>query len=186
MTTKNKKAALVGFGVLALFMIPNKSNASNSTGIAPPNGSPVGTEGSLNESFLGLVSYPVGVRNNNLGNIKINSSNNWTGKIPLSQNTNGTFEQFRSLAEGTRAMIKLLKNYIVRDNRNTLKKIIQYWDLGNPAYTSFLVNETGFSENQILQGDKQTLKKLAQAIVYFEVGSYFLTDARFEVGYSLL
>jgi len=182
MNNKNKKAALVGLG-LFLFLMPKKSSASTPGSTVPIY---TGAEGSLSESFLGLVNYPVAVQNNNLGNIKINSANNWTGKIPLVQNTNGTFEQFQTLAEGTRAMIKLLRNYIVRDGRDTPKKIIQHWDLGNPSYTSFLVDETGFSENQVLQGDKPTLKKLAQAIVRFEVGSYFLTDARFEVGYSLL
>ncbi|MCA9329527.1 hypothetical protein KDA11_02695, partial [Candidatus Saccharibacteria bacterium] len=34
---------------------------------------------------------PRGIRNNNPGNIRI-SNNQWRGKIPVSQNTDGSFE----------------------------------------------------------------------------------------------
>lgn len=184
MNAKNKKAALA-LGLATLFLLPNRSSANNGGAAAAPSGTG-GAEGSLTESFLGLDGYPLSVQNNNPGSIKYEASNPWDGKIPFAQNTNRTFEQFETLAYGTRAMIKLLSNYIVRDGRNTPKKIIEHWDVGNPSYTRFLVDETGFSENQILQGDKQTLKKLALAIARFELGSYFITDARFEAGYSLL
>lgn len=186
MNLKNKKAALVGLGLATLFFLPKGSNAKNGSGTAPSSGGTGGAEGSLTESFLDLRGYPLSVQNNNPGSIKFEFSNNWDGKILFAQNTNKVFEQFETLAYGTRALIKLLRNYIVRDSRNTPKKIIEHWDLANPSYTSFLVNETGFAENQVLQGDKATLKKLAQAIARFEVGSEFLTDARFEAGYSLL
>lgn len=186
MNSKNKKAALVGLGVLALLVIPNQSKANTNTpGPQPPTGGivPGAPEGSINESFLG-TNNPRGMRNNNPGNLKIGNSP-WQGKIPVSQNTDGTFEQFTSFPLGARAMIKLLINYI-NQGRNTPKKIIQYWDVGAPHYTAFLVGETGYSENQVLQADKTTLKKLSQAIAKFENGRDILTDPRFETAYQLL
>lgn len=182
----NKKTKLIGLSVLAIMIFGSKSEAKDSNpGPTAPGGGlvPGAAPGTINESFLG-TNNPRGIRNNNPGNLKISNSP-WNGKIPIAQNTDGTFEQFKSLAYGTRATIKLLKNYI-NQGRNTPKKIIQYWDLANPTYTAFLVNETGFGENQVLQADKATLKKLTQAIARFEIGSYFITDDRFEVAYSLL
>jgi hypothetical protein len=190
--SKKKQAAFIGLGVLALLILPNQSKAStntntNTTGPTPPSGgvSPGAPAGDVNESFLGLgASTPRGIRNNNPGNLKIGNSP-WQGKIPVSQNTDGTFEQFSTFPLGTRAMIKLLKNYILQ-GRDTPKKIIQFWDLGATHYTTFLVNETGYTENQLLQADKPTLKKLSQAIAKFENGQDILTDARFETAYTLL
>lgn len=183
---KNQKTALVGLGVLAILTLPNQSKANTNTpGPTAPGGGivPNAPEGDINESFLG-TNNPRGIRNNNPGNLKIGSSP-WQGKIPISQNTDGTFEQFVSFPLGARAMIKLLSNYI-NQGRDTPKKIIQYWDLGAPHYTAFLVNETGYAENQVLQADKPTLKKLSQAIARFESGEYILTDSRFNTAYALL
>lgn len=184
--------AAIVLGVL-LLLAPSTSTASsggaggggsnNSGGIPSGGNPPGGNPGSLNESFFG-TNNPRGIRNNNPGNIKIGSSN-WQGKIPIENNTDGVFEQFQSFPYGARATIKLLQNYIAQ-GRNTPKKIIQYWDLGSPTYTAFLVNQTGFSENQVLTADKPTLKKLSQAIAKFENGQDILTDARFETAYGLL
>lgn len=185
---KQIKATGITLGLLWIFW-PKKGAAKtpdlSDVSIAPlTTPSPTGAEGAMNESFLGSTGLPRGIRNNNPGNIKIGSSQ-WQGKIPVAQNTDGTFEQFSSFPLGARAMIKLLKNYI-NQGRNTPTKIIQYWDLGSPSYTSFLIQETGFTANQILQPDKPTLKALSQAIAKFENGQDILTDIRFETAYALV
>ncbi len=191
MESRTKKAAV---GLLLLFVLPKV--AKGATGVVPmaniPNAlpSPVLTEGAANESYLGANYYTRSILNNNLGSIILNpkarTNDPWQGSLPLAQNTDGKFEQFYTLAYGTRAMLKLLSNYINLHNRNTLTKIILHWDLGNPAYTAFLVSRTGFGANQVLQADKSTLKVIAQAIVRYETGLEFLTNARFEQGYNLL
>jgi len=182
------KATGVTLGLLWLLW-PKKGTAKapdlSDVTIAPPTSTTTGAEGAQGESFLGLTGYSRGIRNNNPGNIKFKHSNNWDGKIPFNQNTDKIFEQFISFDYGVRAMIQLLDNYIDRDGRNTPKKIIEFWDHGNPSYLTFLINETGFSEHQILQVDKPTLKALSQAIVKRENPGDFLTDARFETGYQL-
>lgn len=189
------KIIKAGAGLFFLWLLTSSSataaTGGNNTGaggipfggVAP--GAPVGD---INESFLGTNNYP-GIANNNLGNIKWTPerlTDPWRGAIDWDDNTDGTFEQFARLADGTRAMIKLLRNYINNLGRNTPKIIIQWWDVGNPDYLTFLLNRTGFTENQVLTADKPTLKKLAQAIARFENGQEILTDQRFENGWSLL
>ena len=67
---------------------------------------------------------PRGYRNNNPLNIRI-SANRWRGKV--SPNTDGTFEQFSSMAYGFRAAIKTIQTYIRKYECNTLRSIIQRW-----------------------------------------------------------
>lgn len=61
-----------------------------------------------------------GIRNKNPFNIKL-SKNSWLGKIK--KNTDGTFEQFRSIDYGLRAGMQLLRGYIAR-GYDTPSKII--------------------------------------------------------------
>jgi len=185
----------VALALLAIFIMPKATtaapsggNGSQSPGSIPTGGVlPGAAEGSLNESFLG-TNTARGIRNNNPGNIKWTSArlnDPWQGSILWADNTDGTFEQFEAFPWGVRAMIKLLSNYIIVNNRDTIKKIIASWDLGNPAYTAFLVQRTGLNENQVLTADRPTLKALAQAIARYETGEEILTDPRFDAGYNL-
>lgn len=65
-----------------------------------------------------------GVRNNNPFNIRI-SNNKWVGKLPLKENTDGVFEQFRDMELGVRAGIKLIRQYYVKYKLKTVKQIIE-------------------------------------------------------------
>jgi len=116
---------------------------------------------------------PRGLRNNNPGNIKI-STNAWQGKIPVAQNTDGTFEQFTSMPYGTRALIVLLRTYFTKHKLYTVKGILNRFAPGseNPIsqYVSFVVNRTGFSPYQPLTFNKATLRALTSAIADFENG----------------
>lgn len=89
----NELPVLIGAGALLLFLMSKASG--NGTG----SGSGAGS------------GLPRGLRNNNIGNIKLNDNNAWIGKIPRSQNTDGVFEQFTSKEYGTRAMLKILERY---------------------------------------------------------------------------
>lgn len=63
-----------------------------------------------------------GIRNNNPGNLII-TSNAWTGKLPVKQNTDGKFEQFTSMEYGIRAMLKDVIHDINK-GKNTVRKLI--------------------------------------------------------------
>ena len=94
-------------------------------------------------------SLPRGIRNNNPGNIKISSSN-WVGKIPVSQNTDGVFEQFTALVYGVRAMIKLIQNYIAQGD-NTISRIISRYapssENATENYIRYVSEQTGINRN---------------------------------------
>lgn len=190
LVSMSKLAKATGVGILIWLLL--RGDDANGLDFTPmPNLIPDGgldgnlpvNQSGLNESFLG-TNNPRGIRNNNPGNLKISGSA-WQGKIPVSQNTDGTFEQFQSFAYGTRALIKLLKNYIA-GGHNTIEKIIIRYDLGNPNYITFVSTKTGIPPTQTVTDTKSTLKAICKAIVQFENGQDFLTDARFEAGYSLL
>lgn len=190
---------LVGWGVNA--MDPTKPSTAN---IKPPSSGWTDDvakngdypEGHIKESFLGRDRTRTLSECNNPGSIKqfrsngavINPNNPWRGSIPWQENTDGDFVQFTSFAWGLRATILLLKNYIDRENRNTITKIIQYWDNGNLNYINHLVTHTDFTANQVLQADKDTLYQLTRFITVMEQGWFndLVTDKRFDTAYGLL
>lgn len=149
----------------------------------------------MSKSFLNQLMPAVsrGLRNNNPGNIRTNSANNWKGKVPISQNkdANKSFEQFYNVHYGIRAMMILLKNYYTKNNLTSVKSILSKYapsfENNTKAYIDTVVNIVG--TNEIPKLDKQSLISLAKAIHYVENGKqYFnhLTNEDFEIGYNLI
>lgn len=142
-------------------------------------------------SYLGRKDLPRGMRNNNPGNIRINSSNHWLGKVRPTQNTDGAFEQFITYGHGVRAMIKLVRDtYITRDGLDSIELIITKWAPSNEndttAYINMVSKKMGKNRNAALNTDYQTMKSLLQAIALHENGrSDALTDAMFALGWSM-
>ena len=140
------------------------------------------------KSYLGQ-SKVRGVRNNNPGNIRYSPANAWLGKIPITQNTDGSFEQFVEWRYGVLALIKLLSKYIVR--YGTISKMISVYapsvENNTNAYINAVSNETGYPANQVLTVNKETLKRLTLSIAKHELGSAeYLTLEDFNNAYSLL
>ena len=106
------------------------------------------------KSFLGDMSKPRGIRNNNPGNLKISSSE-WKGKIPVQNNTDGTFEQFQNWYYGIRAMWRLISNYIQSGN-NTIAKIVGKYaptsENNTNTYINYVSSFTGINPNENLTG----------------------------------
>ena len=114
----------------AILLLPLITSAGNAAGVAAL-------------SYLDLPGYPLGMRNNNPGNIR-RSANSWKGKIP---DNSGAFERFYTYAWGIRAMIKQLLTYHSR-GLNTISKIIYTWappsdNNDTAAYVQFVANRTG-------------------------------------------
>ena len=147
--------------------------------------------GVANLSYLGQSGLPKGIRNNNPGNIRI-SSTEWQGKIPVSQNHDGAFEQFVTFAYGIRAMIKNLQSYQRNRGLNTLYQIISTWapaaDNNNTsAYIQKVSLETGINPNQTLNvNDAQTMRKVVKAMAKVENGREAITDPQFNYAWSIL
>lgn len=74
-----------------------------------------------------------GLRNNNPGNIR-NSSTVWLGEIIPSKDK--SFKQFKSMAYGYRALIKLLQNYRKLYNLKTVAELIKRWAPENENNTA--------------------------------------------------
>lgn len=146
---------LAGITVLMLLVLPKKTG---NTGL----------------SYLGRIDLPRGLSNNNPGNIRINPNNNWKGKVPEEQNTDGAFEQFRYYVYGVRAMIKLILNYR-NMGHNTISSIINRYSpvSDNTAeivsnYINYVSSFTGIEpESQIQNSD---IYSLIEAMARFENG----------------
>ncbi|KAF5091608.1 Phage lysozyme [anaerobic digester metagenome] len=132
---------------------------------------------------------PRGIRNNNPGNIEINDRNDWEGKIKRENNTDGRFEQFISYAHGVRALIILLKNYILHE-RNTITKIFSAYAPPNEnntrQYINFISKRLNVGSDDVLPLTKMVLKELAKGIATMENGRECISDDEFEKGWSLI
>lgn len=142
-----------------------------------------GPSGGADEDYRKQPGLPRGQRNNNPGNIKINAANSWQGKVPVSQNTDGTFEQFVAYKYGIRAMIVLLRNYLSQGH-NTLRKIIYKYAPPSvdpsQAYLNFVVARTGISANTALSFNFSDFRKITLAMTRFENGRDVVTGAQFD------
>ena len=152
-----------------------------------------GFNGSVDESYLGLdaATTPRGIRNNNPGNVKRGSSN-WNGKIPFGQSTDQVFEQFEAYKYGVRVMMYELKNNYINAGYNTVDKIMRrYNPPGNVPYINYVAQRLGVGVNDTLTADKDTLRKLVQAIARWENGTTTnvpetITNEQFETAWSIL
>jgi len=140
-------------------------------------------------SYLGQNNLPRGMRNNNPGNIRI-SSNTWKEKLPIGQNTDGAFEQFRAYVWGIRAMILNLRSYF-NSGTNTIRKIITKWapsSDGNDtdAYINTVSAQTGLAPDQVLTFDRGTLQKLVRAMAYVENGRDAVQPNQFNHAWDLI
>jgi hypothetical protein len=152
---------LAAAGTAVFFLLPKKGAAAAAV---PTNTNTV-------TGKWGKSTSPRGIRNKNPLNL-IQTSIQWQGKIPLSQNTDTYFEQFYNEKYGIRAGIKDLRNDIITDGTNTLKKIIYEFappfENATENYISTIVQMTGIDKDQILTGTKAELKKIVQSFANYE------------------
>lgn len=134
-------------------------------------------------------SLPRGLRNNNPGNIKFSSNNNWQGEM----GSDGTFSQFKSMGFGLRAMIKLIRKYYYTYGLKTVPDIIGRWSATDRvAYSNFVLDfmneqSSGFKPTTVLNiSDDNTFYFLLKAMVYFENGKDGITLGLFKYAKSLL
>lgn len=117
-----------------------------------------------------LLQMKRGTRNNNPGNIKLTSLS-WRGKVPNSENTDGTFEQFREMPYGIRALYRLLVTYV---NKYKLRSVDAIIDRYAPSGENREQNRTNYK--QFVKNDAQTdrldnvgdLYAIARSIMKFE------------------
>lgn len=96
-----------------------------------------------------------GVRNNNPLNIRI--GNTWLGESK--GRVDSDFEVFISMRYGLRAAFIILRRYIRKYNRNTIRKIINAWAPSNEnnteKYISFVASQTKIDADAVLDFDEK-------------------------------
>lgn len=133
---------------------------------------------------------PRGYRNNNPLNIRYSTSNDWKGKVL--PNTDGTFEQFTSMAYGYRAALKLIRNYI-NAGYNTVAKVIRRWAPANENNTEKYITDVcyisgNFTPETVLDpNNKEQLTWLAYCMAIVENGTAILPNSQeIEQGWNML
>lgn len=115
-----------------------------------------------------LIGEARGIRNNNPGNIKYSSANNWQGQT----GSDGTFATFSSPVYGFRALFMLARTYINTHGLDTLDKFGPRWTATDQAaWRSNVAINSGIPQNAKLNfNDKAQMIRLARGIVVAENG----------------
>ncbi|MBQ4507401.1 MAG: structural protein P5 [Paludibacteraceae bacterium] len=111
-----------------------------------------------------------GIRNNNPLNIRISPDNKWLGKV--TPNTDGSFEQFRTMQHGVRAAWKLILNYYDRHGLHTINSIVARFappsENNTANYIATLIRLTGKGGNETLR--RSELPQILYAMALIESG----------------
>lgn len=137
-------------------------------------------------SFIGNNSLPIGLRNNNPGNIR--PGDNWQGAIGVNYN----FIVFENILWGLRAMGTDIRTKI-NNGYNTIEKLITRYappsENDTAAYISYVSRATGINSRATLQVNVATLAALMRAMMNVELGANFsaiITDAEINEGIGMM
>jgi len=131
-------------------------------------------------------AVPRGIRNNNPLNIRINPANRWQGRVPLAENTDGTFEQFRTAMDGLRAAAVLMIAHYDRRGADTIHKLVSIWAPPNENdtvdYIETVEEATGLDRDAPIDlHDHGTIKPIMRAMIGVENGGQQpYTDAQLD------
>lgn len=132
-----------------------------------------------------IYSKVRGIRNNNPLNIELGAP--WQGLSTVQDD--GRFCQFSDVIYGIRAAAKILSTYAKR-GLNTIEKIVSSWAPPNEndteSYIDFVVRQTGFSRNKVINKSAGDYVPLLKAMIKKENGFNPYSDATIEQGISLV
>lgn len=129
-----------------------------------------------------------GIRNNNPGNIRNSERNDWKGEVSKADKKDQAFEEFETMSDGVRAMMRLLQKYQRSYNLHTVKDIVERWAPRNEndtaAYVRTVCKEMQMPECCGLDlTDKGTMCALVDAMCYVENGVH-IDIADIEAGWE--
>ncbi len=136
-------------------------------------------------SYRPDANAPRGIRNRNPGNVK-RSGSAWLGKIPFSQSTDSTFEQFSEPLYGLRVIAYLLLKFQRDKGKKTIRQLIGEsggWaptesDKNPSSYATWVAAQLGVSETAAIDlYAGRNLERMVAAIVQFENGQQPYTSA---------
>lgn len=137
--------------------------------------------------FRGEAGYPIGLRNNNPGNLRTGET--WQGAVGSS----GGFVTFKDMNYGIRAAATVLVNNISSQGNDTIRKLITKYappsENDTDAYISAVVFSTGIGADEKLTTDADELENLLHAIFTHENGAQYadmISDEDIQAGIALL
>lgn len=139
------------------------------------NSSGGGSNNNNSNMFITDKNLPRGYRNNNPLNIRINSANNWLGKVPAANNSDGSFEQFITMSHGYRAGMITIRNIVLRGNK-TVQQLIRVWapdsDGNNSTrYAQRIYDLVGFPTDMVVDvNSREIMTNLVYAMSIVENG----------------
>jgi hypothetical protein len=138
------------------------------------------------QSFIGRQDLPIGLRNNNPGNIR--PGDPWQGAT----GTNGGFLVFEDLSWGLRALATDIANKI-HGGFDTIQEMITRYappsENNTAAYVAAVSRDTGIPADQLLGEDLDTLRDLIRAIISHENGptaAGLISDQDIDQGISMM
>lgn len=128
---------------------------------------------------------PRGIRNNNPLNIRI--GNVWLGEVP--NPTDNAFEQFCTMEYGIRAAFVILRRYIRRYGKNTIRSIISTWapetENKTDSYITTVATAMGIDSNAPIDyADVDTMVKLVASMAMVECGQP-IPEEKIRKGYDM-
>lgn len=140
------------------------------------------------KSYLNNINLPLGLRNNNPGNL-VRTSITWDGEI--ASNT-GKFEQFKELRWGLRALYRDIISD-VKKGTNTIQGLINEFapafENQTASYIATVSNMIGLDMNAKIELSEETIVGIAKAICYVENGSAYakyITDEDYQDALDIL
>ena len=133
---------------------------------------------------------PRGIRNCNPGNIRNSDATDWKGEVPAGAKKDKSVEEFKDMAHGYRALIKLLRNYRRKHGCKTIADFISRWaprpENNTSGYIPRVCRELHVPATFVPDvADKGTMCALAAAISQVENGIPAVM-ADVEAGWDLL
>lgn len=108
-------------------------------------------------------ALPVGVRQNNPGNI-VKTGSRWQGEVP---STASRFKEFASPEDGIGAIVNNLRTSYLPKGYNTIEKIVRRWTATQkdwPSYIKNLSEATGLKPGEKFDIDKMQPRQLVELI----------------------
>jgi|HubBroStandDraft_2_1064218.scaffolds.fasta_scaffold05294_8 hypothetical protein len=138
--------------------------------------------------YSGNASYPLGMRNNNPGDLR-DDGTQWQGMT----GSNSGFCVFSDSTYGLRALALDLTNKMNNDGLTTITEIITVYappsENDTQSYIDNVSAQTGFEADQTLTPDAPTIAALVRAITIQEVGAQYsamIPDADIQTALSML
>lgn len=128
------------------------------------------------KSFLDVPGYPVGLRNNNPGNLRpLSNGVKWQGEIEKDYANN--LSRFQNIFYGIRAMGTDITGDIAKHDLNTIRKLITAYappiENDTESYIQYVSNFTGIDSDQLIPLNSNVIGSIMKAQMNIELGEQF-------------